>query len=37
MKVIIPLAGMGTRLRPHTYSKPKPLVPVRGKPMLGHI
>ena len=37
MKVIIPLAGMGTRLRPHTYSKPKPLVPVGGKPMLGHI
>lgn len=37
MKVIIPLAGMGTRLRPHTYSKPKPLVPVGGKPILGHI
>ncbi|MDW8054683.1 MAG: sugar phosphate nucleotidyltransferase [Anaerolineae bacterium] len=37
MNVIIPLAGFGTRLRPHTYSKPKPLVSVAGKPVLGHI
>jgi glucose-1-phosphate thymidylyltransferase len=37
MKVIIPLAGFGTRLRPHTFSKPKPLVNVAGKPVLGHI
>src|SRR5437867_2547770 len=37
MKIVIPLAGLGTRLRPHTYSKPKPLVPVAGKPMLAHI
>lgn len=37
MDVIIPLAGFGTRLRPHTYSKPKPLVSVAGKPVLGHI
>lgn len=37
MKVIIPLAGMGTRLRPHTFTKPKPLVNVAGKPVLGHI
>ena len=37
MKVVIPLAGFGTRLRPHTYTKPKPLVPVAGKPVLGHI
>lgn len=37
MKVVIPLAGFGTRLRPHTWSKPKPLVPVAGKPVLGHI
>ncbi len=37
MKVIIPAAGLGTRLRPHTYSKPKPLVNVAGKPVLGHI
>lgn len=37
MKVMILLAGLGTRLRPHTYSKPKPLIPVAGKPVLGHI
>ena len=37
MKVLIPLAGFGTRLRPHTYTKPKPLVNVAGKPVLGHI
>lgn len=37
MKVIIPTAGLGTRLRPHTYSKPKPLVSVAGKPVLGHV
>lgn len=30
-------AGFGTRLRPHTYSKPKPLLSVAGKPVLGHI
>jgi len=37
MKIIIPLAGFGTRLRPHTYTKPKPLISVAGKPVLGHI
>jgi glucose-1-phosphate thymidylyltransferase len=37
MKVIVPLAGFGTRLRPHTWSKPKPLVSVAGKPVLGHV
>lgn len=37
MKVIIPLAGFGTRLRPHTYTKPKPLINVAGKTVLGHI
>jgi glucose-1-phosphate thymidylyltransferase len=37
MKSVILLAGLGTRLRPHTYSKPKPLVQVAGKPILGHI
>jgi len=37
MKVIILLAGYGTRLRPHTYTKPKPLINVAGKPVLGHI
>ncbi len=37
MKVIIPLGGLGTRLRPHTYTRPKPLINVAGKPMLSHI
>lgn len=37
MKVMILTAGFGTRLRPHTYSKPKPLLSVAGKPVLGHI
>ncbi len=37
MDVILPVAGFGTRLRPHTWSKPKPLVPVAGKPMLEHV
>jgi len=35
--VILPVAGFGTRLRPHTWSKPKPLVSVAGKPMLEHV
>lgn len=37
MKVVIPLAGYGTRLRPHTYTKPKPLINIAGKPVLGYI
>lgn len=37
MDVILPVAGFGTRLRPHTWSKPKPLVSVAGKPMLEHV
>ena len=37
MKIIIPLAGFGTRLRPHTYTRPKPLINVAGKAILGHI
>lgn len=37
MKVIIPLAGFGKRMRPHTWSKPKPLLNVAGKPVLGYI
>jgi glucose-1-phosphate thymidylyltransferase len=37
MKVIIPVAGIGTRLRPHTYSVPKVLLHVAGKPILAHI
>ncbi len=37
MKAIIPVAGVGTRLRPHTYTLPKVLLNVAGKPILGHI
>lgn len=37
MDIILPAAGFGTRLRPHTWSKPKPLVTVAGKPMMEHI
>ncbi len=37
MKAIIPVAGVGTRLRPHTFSQPKVLVNVAGKPIIGHI
>src|SRR5688500_8214468 len=37
MKVIIPVAGIGTRLRPHTHTQPKALMPVAGKPILSHI
>ncbi|HUW12466.1 MAG TPA: sugar phosphate nucleotidyltransferase [Anaerolineae bacterium] len=37
MKVIIPLAGFGKRLRPLTYSRPKPLLNVAGKAVLGHV
>ncbi|MFQ6002158.1 MAG: sugar phosphate nucleotidyltransferase [Candidatus Zixiibacteriota bacterium] len=37
MKVIIPVAGMGTRLRPHTHTAPKGLLHVAGRPILGHI
>lgn len=37
MKVVLPMAGLGTRLRPHTYSKAKPLLPVAGKPVLAHL
>src|SRR5579883_585498 len=37
MHAIIPVAGFGTRLRPHTYSLPKVLLNVAGKPILAHI
>ena len=37
MKLVIPMAGLGTRMRPHTWTRPKPLLPVAGKPILGHI
>jgi len=31
MKIIVPIAGLGTRVRPHTFTKPKPFVPLAGK------
>jgi glucose-1-phosphate thymidylyltransferase len=37
LRVVIPVAGIGTRLKPHTYSLPKVLLNVGGKPILGHI
>lgn len=37
MKLIIPMAGRGTRLRPHTHVTPKPLLPVVGTPMVERI
>jgi glucose-1-phosphate thymidylyltransferase len=37
MKAVIPAAGIGTRLRPHTLNKPKALLSVAGKPILAHI
>ncbi len=37
MKVIIPLAGKGTRLRPHTHVTPKPMMRVAGKPVMSYV
>ena len=37
MKVIIPLAGKGTRLRPHTFTVPKPMLRVAGKPVMDYV
>jgi glucose-1-phosphate thymidylyltransferase len=37
MKVIIPLAGKGTRLRPHTHLTPKPMMKVAGKPVMAYV
>ena len=34
MDAIILAAGLGTRLRPHTLQTPKPLLPIRGRPIL---
>ncbi len=34
MKIIVPMAGMGKRMRPHTLTIPKPLIPVAGKPIV---
>jgi glucose-1-phosphate thymidylyltransferase len=37
MKIIVPMAGRGSRLRPHTLTVPKPLVPVAGKPIVQRL
>jgi glucose-1-phosphate thymidylyltransferase len=37
MKLVIPMAGFGSRMRPHTWTRPKPLLPIAGKPMLAHV
>jgi len=37
MKIIIPMAGMGKRMRPHTLVTPKPLIELAGKPIVHHI
>ena len=37
MRAIIPVAGAGSRLRPHTYTLPKVILNVAGKPIIGHI
>jgi glucose-1-phosphate thymidylyltransferase len=37
IKIVIPMAGYGTRLRPHTWSRPKQLISLAGKGVLSHI
>lgn len=37
MRIIVPMAGMGKRMRPHTLTTPKPLIPVAGKPIVQHL
>ncbi len=37
MKIIIPMAGMGKRMRPHTLTVPKPLIPIAGKPIVQRL
>lgn len=37
MNIIVPMAGMGKRMRPHTLTVPKPLIPVAGKPIVQHL
>jgi glucose-1-phosphate thymidylyltransferase len=37
MKIIVPMAGMGKRMRPHTLTIPKPLIPIAGKPIVQRL
>ncbi len=37
LKAIVPVAGAGTRLRPFTYTQPKALIPIAGKPIISYI
>lgn len=37
MNIIIPMAGRGTRIRPHSITTPKPLIPVAGKPIVERL
>ncbi len=37
LKIVIPMAGFGTRMRPHTWSKPKQLIQIANSTMLGHV
>ncbi|MCC2547220.1 NTP transferase domain-containing protein [Hymenobacter sp. BT175] len=37
MKIIVPMAGMGKRMRPHTLTIPKPLIPIAGKPIVRRL
>lgn len=37
MKIIVPMAGRGSRLRPHTLTVPKPLIPIGGKPIVQRL
>ena len=37
MKIIVPMAGIGSRLRPHTLTIPKPLTVIAGKPIVQRL